>query len=371
MTKLSRLSILTCALSYFTAHIFAAEENTYQNIEVNSIIVKNAHLKEKCQTVNPVQPCCVTPSAMIILGLEAEPFFTTDYLCWSVRQENMEYAYQVLKVGINDSPISTRLQSPHWKYNSGFRVGAGLDFKRDGWDVYLNYTWFHPSKFKRHSDINTPNSNAVNSNFLEETWQAGAAFSSAASEDWSFKDDEVNWELGRNFFISRFLTVRPFTGFKTAWQEQKQHLVYDNIISPTGIITLSNHLDFWGMGIRLGINSAWYIYKKYLSIVGDIAFSGLWSCVKLSQMVIDPENKKLINVRVSYHTIRPILEWALGFQWDCWIYQNRMKLSLRAAWEEQVWINQNSLISPITASLKAKGGDLSLQGLTARARFDF
>ncbi len=282
-----------------------------------------------------------------------------------------------------------RIRKPDWEYSSGFRVGAGLDFAHDGWDTYLNYTWFHPETSKDSTSI-TPSSDPNILTTLRPAWNLSiqaelSGVLTSASERWRFRDDVIDWELGRRFFISSYLTLRPYGGLKTAWQKQRQKINFTQLNIITGVETefiLKNRQKFWGIGICAGLDTNWYVYKKNLSLIADLGISGLWSYYKVSQkqesigsggVLVNP-----LNIRDSYHAIRPIIEWSLGMQWESWLYDNAMKISLSAAWEEQIWFNQNNLLefarsagNTEISTVSARGGDLSIQGLTIRGRFDF
>ncbi len=418
MKKLTHLSILTCAFSCLTAYSVPLQTDEDSDDEIaqefededliddvdepsttlvqrdgkNILIVQNAQIlmHNVKKTSNEVEVYDIqperspTPPSMIILGLAAEPYFSVDYLFWTARQDNMEFVYQQRSSG--GSVIGkSKVKAPDWKYDSGFRIGAGLDFKHDGWDTYLNYTWFHPEKSKRNVSIGVPSS-AVNR--LIATWSASAdtvflpTFFQNSKGSWKFHYDDLVWELGRNFYISRFLTLRPFGGLETSWQKQKQELFYEQPNFPNRRqFFMRNTLDYWGIGIRVGLNSAWYLYKKNLSIIGDVAFAGLWSHIKTNQKQRSIKQASAVSVVTqtiplalhnSFHSIKPVIDWMLGMQWESWFYNNRMKLLVRAAWEEQVWINQNALPEVFfQQSYNARGGDLSIEGLTIRARFDF
>ncbi len=389
------LPLLSFAIFSLTVHAdyrqddFADEDNDFVAQMPQRNVPSN---QQNMEPRHHIQPCnSPTPPAMIVLAWEAEPFVTADYLYWTARQENMCYAIerQAMNFGLGQVEQvlkKSKVLTPHWKYASGFRVGTGLNFKHDGWDTYLNYTWFHPQKVKDHKSAvvsqNPPIEGGLSTAWSTPLNGPTTFLMDEASESWKFRYDDINWELGRNFFISRYLTLRPFGGLKTTWQQQRQRISYNENLSAGIVIrdfSIINHVHFWGIGIRAGLNSAWYLYKKYLSIVGDIAFSGLWSRIKTSQR--QPQSFRFagmtrtgttLHTTDNFHTIKPVIEWALGMQWDAWIHHNRMKFALRAAWEEQIWFDQNELPEfQLAQYYKARGGNLSIEGLSVRARFDF
>ncbi len=371
-------SLFLCVLSSTTIHALADQANNGVTLgemgsakilmaEKNVLVVQKngADPAQKAPSGIPPEKS-PTPSDMIRFNQCCRPFFTADYLLWTAREDNMGYAFPFSNVFSENPLVKSKIAHPDWEWSSGFRVGAGLNFKYDGWDTCLNYTWFHPENSKDSISSKNPEIS------LFPAWDIflGVSPLSNAKTRWKLKFDTLDWELGRNFFISRSLALRPFAGLKTLWMQQKHKIAFE---SSSDSSSMKNHLDSWGIGIRLGVDSIWYLYQKNLSIVADVALSALWTCYEISQKQHVSEIGTLFYAKDSYHSIKPVIEGMLGMQWESWFCNDAHKFSLRAAWEEQVWINQNQLpeLLHIGPSFKARGGDLFLQGLTLRARVDF
>jgi len=72
-----------------------------------------------------------------------------------------------------------------------------------------------------------------------------------------------DWELGRSYWISKNLSLRPFFGIKGGWINQSINGTYYNLIINN---VLTNNLgtehlknNFWGIGPLGGINTNWRI----------------------------------------------------------------------------------------------------------------
>lgn len=391
----TKTSLLACALSCATVYSFAdtaGKETSFKEqgspkllmAEKNVLVVQNNTPSSSSQaTMQEMQPATSpTPSSMARLQNNhcCEPYLTVDYLLWTARQDNMSYCIPTSDVrNQNDTLIKNKVHNPDWKWGSGFRAGAGLNFRHDGWDTYVNYTRFHPEAASGHRNLKEDEQKLI------ATFPASAvdAFSGyemdSAKTRWAFEFDAIDWVLGRNFYVSRYLTLRPFAGLKTAWIEQSQYLRYhapDNGAFAETTFFSRNHQDFWGIGAEIGLDTAWYLYKKNLSIIADLTLSGLWGRFELSQkqrQIVAGQEFDNFNLKDGYHAVRPVIEWSLGMQWESWLYNETMKFSFMAAWEEQVWFNQNNFAT-LSASVPLygeRGGDLSMQGLTLRGRFDF
>jgi len=59
----------------------------------------------------------------------------------------------------------------------------------------------------------------------------------------------------------------------------------------------------------------------------------------------------------------------MGLRGEWWFFENRYHFMIQAGWEEQLWINHNNFEK--VNGVQANHGDLLLQGLTIKLRFDF
>lgn len=89
----------------------------------------------------------ITPNAGPRVTNGVDVFITADFIYWTSREEGLAFA----RSGIADYSEAIALGNtklgntyyPKSKFSPGFKVGVGLNLGHDGWDTYLNYTWFH------------------------------------------------------------------------------------------------------------------------------------------------------------------------------------------------------------------------------------
>jgi len=337
----------------------------------------------------------ITPNAGPRVNNGIDVFMTADFIYWTARQDGMAY----VRSGIDDYDTAVAFNNtaqgttafPHSKFSPGFKVGLGLNLGHDGWDVYLNYTWFHTSQSSSRS------SQYANSHGLTPLWdiatvgnltaqtQFFAVFNayrsvSHASARWRLHFNNFDLDLGRNFYISRYLTLRPHAGLKGCWYNQKYVVTYQGFLEPEiAADVLSTQLDarqnFWGVGVRTGLDTCWYFDKNW-SMFGNTSLSALWGRFRnhridyaTSAPITDPKTLTVINTTYEFHSVKPVLELQLGLKYDYWFCDDRYHLGIAAAWEEQVWFNQNQYFDVGVGY--GHPGDLVMQGLTIDIRFDF
>jgi len=75
-----------------------------------------------------------------------------------------------------------------------------------------------------------------------------------------------------------------------------------------------------------------------------------------------------VNIQDHLRIIKPVIELSIGLRAETYFSCGRYHILLEAGWESQIWVNQTLFIS---LSDNYDRFDLTLQGLTAKVRFDF
>ncbi len=328
----------------------------------------------------------ITPNAGPRVAHGADVFITADFIWWKAVQDGLDYGVTGFET---TSPTAANpfTNAPKGKISSvgqdwapGFKVGLGLNLSHDGWDLYAQYTWLHASDS---SSLDRSNGVAFTSFvpfFVPATGQIGDKISS----DWDLHFNVIDLELGRSFYLSQFLTMRPFIGFKGTWQDQDWkstitatdfHIVLSgaNPLSVTGPLQSNSHTDTWGIGVRGGFNIAWYMSKSW-SFYGDLAWTTMWTNYnKLSRKdslddTTTDNSKVLFHLdNDSFYTIKYIGEMEFGLRWETWFCDDNYHFAIQAGWEEQVWVNWGYFLEILDRS----GHDLNFHGLNLKFRFDF
>jgi hypothetical protein len=333
----------------------------------------------------------ITPNAGPRVAHGADVFITADFIWWKAVQEGTEYASTGVGLATNANLISVskgRAISAGRDWAPGFKVGLGLNLNHDGWDIYAQYTWLHPSNSNSISrTYNAATASRVigkNSLLLPDS---GAQPLDRASANWSLNFNVIDLELGRNFYVSQFLTMRPFIGLKGTWQDQDLRTRYyssngfnldgDDALFLDGPYRVHQHTDVWGLGIRGGFNISWYMAKNW-SIFGNMAWTAMWTDyteISRKDTIDNPtaqgNGNPLIQMNENmddHYSVKWIGEIELGLRWEIWFYDDNYHFAIQAGWEEQVWLNWNLLNTRWDPD---HWEDLNFHGLNLKFRFDF
>ncbi len=324
----------------------------------------------------------ITPSAEPAVTRRADPYLTADFIWWRAQEDGLEYAMNGVGNG-NTNADKGSLHKPHFEYEPGFKVGMGLKFRHDGWDLYAQYTWLHSDgdETKVHTDSDG-DSNVVSNIFIPSSSQNPVTGTTSyilqttdmreAEGKWSLHFNVLDLELGRNFWISKWLTLRPYVGMKFSWIDQDFDVEYEGI--PTGStgtanVKLDMDLDQTAIGLRTGLDTAWYMWKKWC-IFGELAISGMWNDFDSSRkdtLYKNGGHLTLNRINRDSHSVTAVLEWALGLRFETAFHNDDFDFMLQAGWEEQVWFNQNQFVMMPNQT----PADLNFEGLTVKAAFYF
>lgn len=189
-----------------------------------------------------------------------------------------------------------------------------------------------------------------------------------ASGSWDVHYNNVTLDLGRNAYLSQYMKLRLFAGFQAAWinQDYKARFVLDT--GDSGRMRLDQ--EFWGIGLRTGLNDTFQFTKNF-SFFADLYVALLWGKFDLDrsdQVTSGGVTTRTLKTGVSPYTEEPVVDIAAGFRYDVWFSQDRFHVLLQIGWEHQLWILHNEVIK---ATEPDHSGDLLLQGLTFKMRFDF
>ncbi len=300
----------------------------------------------------------ITPNGGPCVDRGMDVHVTAEFIYWTAREDQLTFA-------VKQGNSSGNASQPNWSYDPGFKVGVGILYDHDGWDVYANYTWLRVSTSSKKVTADADEMLIIKSSY---PLPAETNFASIAAK-WDFDFNAVDLELGRNFFISRYLKLRPHFGMKGTWQKQD--------FPVTGILEIfnteetffyTNNIDTWGVGLRMGLDTSWH-FNRCLSIVGDMALSALWQGYRTRRKVVSVEPAITeVDFSANCHRINPVIELLLGLRWETWYCCDAYHFSIEGGWEIQWWNDQNHFTTLTGQDLM---GDLYMQGFTLKLRLDF
>jgi len=297
-------------------------------------------------------------------------------IVWSAKESGTEaWAQKLVETDLN---TDFDLLAVDFGWDAGFRVGIGYGMHHDQWDTQLYYTWF---RTRGHDHASGP-PGSIHSSFLGNFYvnnQDGEGLTGIAyrraSIDWSIHYNIFDWELGRSFWVSKALSLRPFIGIKGGWIDQSIHSNWrDPVVAAadffdTGVENLKN--NFWGIGPSAGLDTKWMVYdarSHRLWLFGDLSGAIMYGHWTFSDAYHNDIDQK-VNVKLSHlNSGASMVRTWLGLGWDVTFSRGRYQFAAQLGYEMQFWFDQLQYYSFDDGRLV---NELTLQGGTLELRFDF
>lgn len=330
---------------------------------------------------------------------------------WNAHQEGLEYAItnDSQQEGWRDtlSYVNARSEGPKFDWDFGFKVGIGYNTTCDGWDFGVNWTWYQ-GKANSKVEADT-NDNTIMLAYLSNYGDVNTyPLATDAEAHWKLKLNLVDIELGREFWNSKRVALRPFIGLRYASIQQDYNVKYKggsfSVRDTGGLIVLDDAQndeikmdnDFKGFGVRAGLNSVWNLGCGW-GIYGDLALSMVYGRFDIevdeeSRQAASPHAKtNFTEYENSFRASRYMSDLAIGIQWSSLFCDCQYGLTVALGWEHHMFINQNQLyrfnqkiqqfeadnngtptqIDVTNPEINQMRGDLDTQGWTLSVTFDF
>lgn len=316
--------------------------------------------------------------------------FFIDTLFWKSKMDGLAFAsieksYQNQPINLIDQVIE-----PHFRWDFGVKIGGGYQFDYDGWDLFLDYTYFKNKGFKSKKTTLPSGLNLLDTNLLPLTAYSQynaknslgtAGYAANCSSNASLFYNNLNLQLGRHFFISEKFTLHPSFGLQSNWISIKQHqlfsggenafslLVRSTIVALRGLDSVGSgsYLSYIkkctsvGVGPRIGIRGNWVVHKAFM-IYGSIQESLLFSYIKKrihGTYSVYPLN--VLDSTYNYHRLIPASDLEIGFSYAKSFNNQRQKLNISLGYEAQYYFNLVAIqLERITTSLGLYGANLKV-----------
>lgn len=311
----------------------------------------------------------------------ADLFVFGELLYWHSHENGLNVAVKQHNAKDDATQTLSQATTKHirGKWNWGFRTGLGYNTLHDGWDVKL--AWL---RFTDHGTKNGSNRNggAIYSSLGTPANPTGEALKPAAgfASYWGYNLNQLDLELGREFFVSKWMTLRPHMGLRTNWLNQSLQGTFYAVDKEGKNNSFEKKTDqWWGMGLSFGMNTQWGLGAGW-SLFGDAAAAIVYGfhkphVVALTQNVETGEKVPFVGLKDGFRIAHPVFDLGAGLRWDQMFCKDYFHIRLQLGWETHVYVNQNQF--PVFTSKDSRGvfvgnqGDLTTQGWTFSTRFDF
>jgi len=300
-------------------------------------------------------------------------------LVWQPHVGGLDYVINNCR-GTAFANSNAKVERIDYKWTLGGRASIGYIFP-EGMQVDLLWMGF----FGKGSD----SAKATTFGGLFPVWTIpGAGLTPAinAKASWKLDLNMLDLQLLGVFVPRSYLELRPFIALSGEWINQRvdintcggssTQIANANVIDDN--IDMKN--KFYGIGPKVGIRTLWDIMCGF-GIFGDFDVAiyygrfdiKQYECVRLTGLNPAIIYLDIDSNRFNLSTVN--LDMAVGLRWDRMFCDDCYHVSFQVGWENFVLLKQNKLMRFVTTSSPginvATNGDLTMQGVTIRAQFDF
>lgn len=388
-------------------------------IAVSSMLSAASYSKQNCEpsppaACNPDDCCrtyCLGPENYGVNAAVRPRTCNGDWvigvagLYWNAHQDGMEYA---VDSKVQSSTPEDRVRiidaeylNPSFDWNWGFKAGLGYNSTCDGWDFGIVWTRYNGSASSHNEAENDDNHTLLPlwTNFSTNPNDNNVVipiFATDIQTQWNLNLDLVDLELGREFWNSKRLALRPHIGLRIARVKQSFEIEHKggswSETGMTGDVAQSNKVDldndFKGIGIRGGLNSVWNLGCGW-ALYGDTALSIIYGRFhvdhdEMNRDTAAPFSKsKFFESKDTFRASRLVADLGLGIQWSSLFCDCQYGLTVKLGWENHLFLDQNQMwrvtkvgylddpSADYSNSFSQRRGDLDTQGWTLAVIFDF
>lgn len=353
---------------------------------------------EPCDFVAPCAPtmCAYNAPEYKDIKCSWDVFTSASYLYWQAKQEQMDVGQinTAFATVDNVTAYENTIIGMDFDYNSAFKVGLGVNFNCDFWQLYAEYTWYHHSFDNKGVAATGTN---ITSSVISSDWislnpiiETLESLDNEITGKWNLCMDKLDVDLSRAYYNGTCLTFRTAYGLRGLWITQKMDSVWtgDDANTSAAFITTvkaNQKTNSWAVGPKLGFDMNWnYCYG--FRLIGNFDLAVLYTNYDRSFVetidVTDPTSvlartTSLKNDNPCY--LRPQTSMFIGLGWGNYICCNDWYIDVQAGYEVQVYWNENMFVHNINTTSSGSSnqyksvnpGNLYLHGLTVTARLDF
>lgn len=363
----------------------------------------NAIPRDPCDP--PAPPvCCEEPKPGpfafaypydVDLNCPKDFYFNVSGLLMQAKQDGMEFGLADSTGQIPPSSAGTinhgRMEgfssgNHDWDFQPGMRVGAGFYLDHDAWNLDFTWTWLNITDYKHANEV-TGGGSIIPLLALGVGTPANMV-GGRSSATWGTSYNTFDIKLAKPYYVSRYFIVSPHFGVRGGWIDQHFSVDYagsnaDGLGADRNIFHSDN--DFWGVGVRTGLESSWILGKGW-SLFGNVAASMLAGKFEVDQSYTVSTTQGY-NIDHDYYQNVPNFELALGVEWGKFFNKKRNHIGIKAGYEFHEWWDQlnirkffsgtagiPSAATPVTNNIYANDtvsrGNFTLNGFSLEVQLD-
>lgn len=315
----------------------------------------------------------INPPARPVVKDGVDLWLQAEALFMHATEDGIHYGIKLDNGNTRDGHVKN--VSYDWSW--GWRAGLGYNLPHDGWDMLLNYTWLR-------SHESSKADGAIHQTWTNPTEAVASAIVNRGKGKTSLHFDYLDFQMGREFFVSKWLTLRPFVGARGLWAHRNLTVKYRGGELSTApfanVVKLKEKLNnrLMGGGLLTGLDTQWGLGEGW-SVYGQFALSLIYGTQRLheKQDQYSPANvrTRIAHFKDHWTNVRTMTDLGAGLRWDRLLDNDYYRIRLQLGWEQHILAGFDKDINftddVVQGKFTINQGDFALSGLSFQARFDF
>ncbi|NBO25158.1 MAG: hypothetical protein EBU93_08025, partial [Chlamydiae bacterium] len=273
-------------------------------------------------------------------------------------------------------PLSGQMLERNSKWALGINAQAGYNFKHDNSYVALNNSYFNISSSKKASfDLPSHIVPSRTSSLIQDFEDGSWLHAASTVSNWDLTYDLLGLEIGRDFFISRYFSIKPSFGLLTSWIWLQNNISYTGVDLGLDSDYVNDKSNFWGIGPQAGTVLGLGLMNGF-TLFADVKGSLMYGRLRVEHSEnYSADADAQYELKAYSHIILPYVTATIGLSYDVTTEGKGNHFKIRAGYNTQYFIGANQMLYPVNISdgyeFKREEGSLQTSGLVVDATWSF
>jgi hypothetical protein len=181
--------------------------------------------------------------------------------------------------------------------------------------------------------------------------------------------------MGRDFFISRYFSIKPSFGLLTSWIWLQNNISYTGKDLGLDSDYVNDKSNFWGIGPQAGTVLGLGLMNGF-TLFADVKGSLMYGRLRVEHSEnYSADADAQYELKAYSHIILPYVTATIGLSYDVTTEGKGNHFKIRAGYNTQYFIGANQMLYPVNIGdgyeFKREEGSLQTSGLVVDATWSF
>ena len=269
-------------------------------------------------------------------------YLSASALWYKLYEDNNGYALITNAPSTGVASGKRSLQKSNFDWEWGFKAGLGYYFEHDFWQTgfefsYLNTQTSDSALASSTQDLYIPAS------LSEEFMNADNANNVSSHDRWKVTYYNLDWRIGKDFFVSKYLSFLTEFGVKSAWLYQDRTTSWSTSNPYTQSITFSD--DYQGVGPKADLVAKFWLGRNF-SLAAGVDTALLFAKNKLSYHGLTYATAPTyinFNNHTTKNHLSPYMGMNLGLAYDTNFNDDNFNFGIKVSYDQLWYYNANRM----------------------------